>query len=284
MILSNNFIEISQKYQFFIFDIWGVIHDGTELYPNTIATLEYLKKQNKKVCLLSNAPRRSFKAEELLKKFNIGDDLYEFILTSGEATYEHLAKSNEFGKKYFYLGPQKDIDLLDGLDYEISKNVNECDFALVTGFDGDDSTIEEKMEDLNDALKANLKMICVNPDMIVIKKTGKTLLCAGQIAKKYQELGGEVIYFGKPYPQVYEKVMKRFLLQNDSVGKILAIGDGLETDIAGANNYKIDSVFVTSGIISATLGNEYGQLPSFDKLQQQCKLHNAFPTYVISNL
>lgn len=284
MILSDNFLEISEKYQFFIFDIWGVIHDGTELYPNTISTLEYLKKQNKKVCLLSNAPRRSFKAEELLKKFNIGDDLYEFILTSGEATYESFAEPNNFGKKYFYLGPQKDIDLLDGLDYEASNNVEECDFAVVTGFDDDDSTIDEKMDDLNRSLKANLTMVCVNPDMIVIKKTGKTLLCAGQIAKKYKELGGKVIYFGKPYPQVYKKVMERFSLRGNFNGQILAIGDGLETDIAGANRYGIDSVFVTSGIISATLGNKYSQLPDYNSLQHQCELHNAFPTYVISNL
>lgn len=290
MLFPNNFLEISEKYQYFIFDIWGVLHDGSELYPNVAVTLEYLKKKNKNICLLSNAPRRSHKAESVLQNFNINKgDLYDFILTSGEATYNFLASNQEsgykqFASKYLYIGPQKDIDLLDGLNYQITNDENEAGFVLVTGFDHEDSTIDEKMDEINRSIKAGLTMICVNPDKIVVKKSGKSQLCAGVIAKKYEELGGKVIYFGKPYQNVYNEVFRLFSIDSHNLNQVLAIGDGLETDIKGANNNNISSIFLTSGIISVILGNKYSELPNRDQLQYQFELHDSFPDYVIPNL
>ncbi len=191
---------------------------------------------------------------------------------------------NEYGKNYLYIGPDKDIDLLDGLNYEITDDETKANFVLVTGFDNENSTIDEKMADINKGISANLPMICVNPDMIVVKKTGKSQLCAGQIAKKYKELGGKVTYFGKPHEAVYDKVFELFSITGSDSDKVLAIGDGLETDIKGANQNKIKSVFVTGGIISAILGNKYSQLPDKEQLRHQFKLNDAFPDYVIPNL
>lgn len=285
----NNLQEITQQYQYFIFDIWGVLHDGTEAYPNVLPTLQALKENGKNVCLLSNAPRRAFKAQEMLESFNITDDLYDFILTSGEATYTYLKHNQEngfkkFNDKYLYIGPQKDIDILDGLQYRITKNENEASFSIVTGYDHPNSLIDEKIEDLRKSISQKLPLICVNPDMIVVKKSGKSQLCAGQIAKQYKEIGGEVIYFGKPYRNVYNEIFKLYNLSQTDKDKVVAIGDGLETDIEGANKHGISSIFVTGGIISATLGNKYNELPDIDALKKQFELHNSYPKYVITNL
>ena len=125
-------------------------------------------------------------------------------------------------------------------------------------------------------------MICANPDQIVVKKSGLTLPCAGQIARYYQDIGGEVEFFGKPYKKTYEQLVS--ILNIKDKNQIVVIGDGLETDIAGACNYDIDSIFVTSGIISSKLGNKYNELPNKELLQKEFDSENAHPKFIIKNL
>lgn len=279
----SDFKEIAQNYQYFLFDVWGVIHDGISAYPNAVETILWLKNHDKNICFLSNAPRRAFKVEEVLKNYGIERDFYDFIITSGEATYLALQEKNQFGQNYFYIGPQKDIDLLENSNYNIVKEAKSANFAIATGFDGQNSTLEEKLPQIQAAISAKLPLICVNPDMIVIRKNGDEMICAGLIAKTYQELGGEVIYYGKPYQAVYDIVCKKFG-QNIDKNDILAIGDGLETDIKGANSYGIDSILVTSGILSNKLGIKYGEQADEAKLQEICNAQGSFPEYVITNL
>ncbi len=288
MNFNKSFKEITSNYEYFVFDVWGVIHDGVHAYPNATQTIIDLKREGKKICFLSNAPRRAFKVAEVLKKYGIEQNYYDFILTSGEATFIDLEKNQKnnfknFGKKYFYIGPEKDLDLLEGLDYEMVKSAKEANFAITTGFDHDHSVIEEKMSQIVDAVGEKLPLICVNPDMMVIRKSGEEMLCAGVIAKKYEELLGSVIYYGKPHLSVYNMTHELFG-KNIEKKKILAIGDGLETDIKGANNFEIDSVLITSGILSNKLGVKYNQNADEDKVKYHCELQNAFPKYVIPNL
>ncbi len=285
----KSFNDVCNDYSAFIFDIWGVLHDGTELYPNVINVFKKLQEGGKKVFLLSNAPRRASKAQQALDSFGITQDLYESILTSGEATYKLLAENqksgfNKFSSKYYYIGPEKDIDLLNGLDYTIGSDASECGFALVTGYDHENSTLDEKDRDLESIITHKLPMICVNPDMIVVKKTGKMQYCAGNIAKRYQELGGEVVYFGKPYGNVYDILFNELSAYGIDSDSVLAVGDGLETDIKGANNNKIDSVFITSGIISNKLGNKYGEMPNHKDIKKECDFYKSCPEYIITNL
>lgn len=287
MQFHDNLKEISATYNYFIFDIWGVIHDGSDIYPNVIETLTFLRSQNKKICFLSNAPRRSHKAAVVLEKLGIHQNLYDFILTSGEATFLELKKNQEqnfkdFGKKYFYIGPQKDIDLLDGLNYIIVNNASEADFAITTGFDDENSTLQDKMPQIEAAKKANLDLICVNPDLIVVKQSGLEMLCAGVIAKEYERIGGKVHYFGKPHNLVYKIVCENF--NNIDNSKILAVGDALETDIRGASNSRIDSALVTGGILSNQLGIKYGQKAEKNKLEMICQNHQIYPKFVIPGL
>ena len=155
--------QIIDDYDFFILDIWGVLHDGKSLYPNAIETLNFLKEKQKKVCLLSNAPRRAFVVKEFLDKMLITSQYYDFIITSGETAHSYLdsnAKENYryFGKKYFYIGPKKDIDLIKTLNYSLVELASDADFALTTGFENDSSTIEEKTEQILAAKQYNLPM------------------------------------------------------------------------------------------------------------------------------
>lgn len=279
--------EISDHYDYFIFDVWGVVHDGSNAYPGAIDAITYLRKKGKKICFLSNAPRRSHKVATMLEKFGVTPNLYDFVMSSGEATYLDLKKNQEagfkdFGPNYFYIGPQKDIDLLNGLNYKRVENASEAHFAVTTGFDGDDSILAEKMPQALAAKENNLTLICVNPDMIVVKQDGREMICAGALAKEYQALGGKVIYYGKPFSSVYKIVCEIF--NHPKNEKILMIGDGIETDIKGANDFKIDSLLVTGGILSNHLGISYQETADKNKLEKFCNQHQLFPNFVISSL
>jgi HAD superfamily hydrolase (TIGR01459 family) len=278
--------SLVEKYQYFILDIWGVLHDGTALYPQVLTTLQYLKKAKKTVCLLSNAPRRSEVVTDFLTKIGIDKNLYSLILTSGEAVYLDLQQNQHHNfhfvkQKYCYAGPKKDQDLLMNLSYQ-EVDVSLADFILNTGFDNDNSTLSEKIPLLNEAKKHNLPMICANPDLMVVKQSGQKIICAGVMAKHYEELGGEVFYYGKPKVKIYEILHN--LLEKPNKSNIIAVGDGLETDILGANNFQIDSVLVTGGILTHELKISFSQNPDLDKIKNICQKYSAIPNYTISNL
>ncbi len=283
----NNIIEAAHNYEYLIFDVWGVVHDGTAAYSGVVEAIKTLRDSGKKICFLSNAPRRSIKVAEVLKKYGITSDLYDFILTSGEATYLDLEKNQNanfanFGSNYFYIGPQKDLDLLSGLNYKITSDASEADFAVATGFDGDNSVLAEKMPQLLQAAQHNLPLICVNPDLIVVKQNGLELICAGILAQEYKKMNREVLYYGKPFSAVYHKVCELFGTSDKS--KMLAIGDGMETDIKGAVDFGIDSVLITGGILSNKLQVKYGEAADKNKLETICKNYQLYPTFVIPGL
>jgi len=282
--LISSIKELSAHYDYFIFDVWGVVHDGSKAYDGALEAISFLRAEGKKICFLSNAPRRSFKVAQVLEKFGVTKNLYDFILSSGEATFLDLQKNQEsgfknFGKNYFYIGPKKDIDLLDGLNYVRVDEAALADFAITTGFDNDDSTLDEKLPQAIAAKAHNLKLICVNPDMIVVKQGGKKIICAGALALEYQKLGGEVIFYGKPFDSVYKIVCEIFNQPQNE--KIIMVGDGMETDIKGAKNFGIDSLLITGGILSASFQH---QTPTRAQLEEIFQQNQLFPNFVISNL
>jgi HAD superfamily hydrolase (TIGR01459 family) len=295
MIFQKNITEIAKNYDYFILDIWGVIHDGSQAYPGVLEQMKYLRSLNKKVCFLSNAPRRAKKAAEMLKKFGIDESFYDFIMTSGEATFLFLQEYKHNSAKleqvignvtnsfhYYYIGPDKDADLLNGLGYSATDDAAKADFVVATGFNHDLSVPEEKLPQLKEAIKNNLTMICVNPDLIVVKQNGNELICAGILALEYQKMGGKVVYFGKPHNLVYDQVFRLF--SNPDKTKVLAIGDGIETDILGANNNKIDSALIAGGILANELQIKHGELPDKDLMQEICDKYKAYPQFVIGGL
>ncbi len=279
--------DFSANYDYFIFDVWGVIHDGDKVYDGVIEAISLLKNQGKKICFLSNAPRRSSKVAEVLASYGITKNLYDFILTSGEAAYHDFEKNQknnfkDFGKKYFYIGPKKDIDLLDGLEYVMVDKASDANVAIATGFDHKYSTLEEKLSQIHEALENNLPLICVNPDLIVVKQDGHEMICAGVMAAEYEKMHGKVSYYGKPYEAVYHMTLELFNCYDKK--RIVAIGDGIETDIKGAIDFGIDSALVTGGILCNKLGVKYGQKADESKVLQVCESYEIYPQYIIPNL
>ena len=229
--------QIQSKYDAFFIDLWGVIHNGIELYPDAIKVLENLNKLNKRFVLISNAPRPSKSVEKYLINLKMDKVFLKNIFTSGEAALQTL-KKNIYGEKFYHLGPKRDEDLIK----ELANNkttLDKCDFILCTGlFDNQENSLNY----YENLLKKNtkLKMLCTNPDLIV-HRGSKIEYCAGSLAAIFEKMGGKVVYFGKPYPEIYNFCMKK----NENV---LAIGDNIRTDIAGANRMKFESLFIIGGI------------------------------------
>lgn len=246
MKIINGISEIYQNYDYFIIDLWGVLHDGHAPYSGAIAALKNLKDNNKKIVLLSNAPRRAIKAETILENLGFKKDSYHLLITSGEVTFNYVKNNPEIGKKYLYIGPEKDRHILDGLNLQEVENASQADFAIATGFEDFGSLFEEKKHFLDDALAHKLPLLVANPDRLVVKQTGETYICAGLMGEYYSEKGGKIIPFGKPYRNAYEGCLKFFGTEETS--KILCIGDSLHTDVGGANNIGSASLFISGGI------------------------------------
>ena len=229
--------KVHSKYDTFFIDLWGVVHNGVKLYPEAIKVLKNLNKLNKRFVLISNAPRPSKNVKNFLLQLKMEENLAENIFTSGEAALKSL-QENMYGKNFFHLGPSRDNSLFAGFEKN-KRELDIADFILCTGFlEGNDDSLSFYESLLKDY--THLKMVCTNPDLIV-HRGEKQEYCAGMLAKIFQELGGQVIYFGKPYPEIYNYCIKK----NET---ILAIGDNIRTDIKGANKMKLDSLLITGGI------------------------------------
>ena len=235
--LIKGLSQIQSNYDAFFIDLWGVMHNGIQLYPEAIKVLENLRKLNKRFVLMSNAPRPSKNVEKFLLNLKMNKNFTKNIFTSGEAAIKSI-QSNKYGKNFYHLGPERDNSLFEVLEKN-KRSLEEADFILCTGFLEKD---EGSLSFYKNLLKkyVGLKMICTNPDLIVHRGSKKEY-CAGTLAEIFQELGGEVIYFGKPYPEIY-----KFCINKGE--KVLVVGDNIRTDIKGANNMKFDSLFITDGI------------------------------------
>lgn len=251
------------QYDAFIVDLWGVIHDGSALYPGVTETLTYISEQKKPVVFLSNAPRLAAKSMETLTRLNVARHLYKEVVTSGQVAHDILAAKKEYAR-YYYLGPGKDEEILAGLsNYEKVSDPAKADFILNTGYEVDFQPHEEILP-LLDTLRAHkLPLMCVNPDIEVIKQDGTRQLCAGAVAAEYEKRGGKVHYVGKPYAEVYD-VCKNIL------GKVnmLVVGDNPDTDIEGARRMGFDSLLISGGILAgrgerAVKSDATYMLPSF---------------------
>jgi HAD superfamily hydrolase (TIGR01459 family) len=240
---------ITSRYEACVVDLWGVVHDGTTLYPHARETLLALKQAGLKIILLSNAPRRASKVRAVLQGLGIEDGLYDALLTSGEVAYEALkANPRWLGTRYYYLGPGKDEDILAGLaGYEEVQNPADADFILNTGFEYDFQPESEIVPTLEKLTAHRLPLLCVNPDREVVKLDGTQMLCAGVVAEKYLEARGEVHFIGKPHPRVYESAIAQ--AGNIDPARILAIGDTPHTDILGGLNAGMDAWLITGGVL-----------------------------------
>ena len=230
--------SIVNNYDLFFIDLWGVVHNGINLYKNSIKVLENLAAAKKDFVLLTNAPRLNENVVNFLKKIGL-KKYFENVFTSGEAAHKHLV--NELDKqKFFHIGPPRDFDLFKNFEKNKVLNIEDADYLLCTGlFDDHESDLNYYKNLFSNHISK--KMICTNPDLIV-DRGEKREYCAGSVAKSFEEIKGKVIYFGKPHPPVYN------LSTNLNNKRVLCIGDNLNTDIKGANIQNFDSLLITNGI------------------------------------
>ena len=238
--LDNNGLKsIAGNYDIFYIDLWGVIHNGINLHKNALEALKEITKAKKQYVLLTNAPRPNRTVKSFLEKMGMKEEMRENVYSSGEAALNYL-KKNLLDEKFYHLGPSRDFDLFLEFKDNKTEEIKESSYLLCTGlFEKHDEDLEYYKEFLKEQI--NKKMICTNPDLIV-DRGNKRELCAGSVALVFEKMGGEVVYFGKPFPEVYNQSI------NNKGKRILSIGDNLNTDIKGANLLNFDSLIISNGI------------------------------------
>ena len=231
--------SIVDNYQLFYVDLWGVVHNGVFLHNEAIKVLSEITKKKKEYILLTNAPRPNHAVKSFLEKLGMRKEIRDHVFTSGEAALIYL-KKNLTNKSFFHVGPPRDFDLFKDFKKNKSDNIDKCEYILCTGlFDGHDQDLKYYKNLFEKNIKK--KMICTNPDLIVDRGSVREF-CAGSVAMVFEKMGGEIVYFGKPYPEVYNQSA------NNKNKKILSIGDNLNTDIKGANLLNYDSLLISNGV------------------------------------
>jgi len=255
--------QLADAYDAFLVDSYGVLHDGGALYAGSVDCLERLRALGRSVVVLTNTLRRASTVSREIEKIGIAPRHYDFLVSAGEVTYQMLAmKAGQLGlaedAAFYHVGPPRSRELLCGLPFVETDSLEECAFLLITGL----VPAMEQMSDYDELLRAararGLPAICANPDVVAIR-AGKRGGCAGTIAVAYQKLGGDVRFFGKPYPEIYEIAIDRLPVTARS--RILCVGDALHTDIGGAQGAGLDSLFVESGIHHEQIAAEGGTDP-----------------------
>ena len=243
--------EIASDYDALVCDVWGVLHDGHTGNQKAVAALREFRDSRGRVILLSNAPRPKRDVETMFKRFNIPPDCYDEIVTSGIATRIDLENRSKAKRlRMFHLGPERDRGIFEGLNIETADIAN-ADIVLNSGlFDDDVETPDDYKDRLAEMKARGLLMLCANPDWVV-QRGGKLIWCAGALSDAYEKIGGELIYYDKPRPEIYD------LVRAGAPGakRLLAVGDGMHTDIKGANTAGIDALFIADGIHGEDVGD-----------------------------
>lgn len=245
--ILDSISSLARDYDVWFTDIWGVMHDGVQPFPKAVEACQIFRRSGGAVILISNSPRPSETAILQLREVGVADDCYDGIATSGDVTRKMISAYK--GRTIYHLGPERDIPIFDGLGVTLGA-LEDSAVTVCSGlFDDENETPDDYAGQLADMHKRNLPMICANPD-IVVERGDKLIYCAGAIAKAYAELGGETIYGGKPHAPIYQLAFRQAKLKKGAVThqRILAIGDGLHTDIPGAAAAGIDSLFIASGV------------------------------------
>ena len=282
----NSFSEISDKYNVFILDQWGVMHDGHYGYDHAIDAVKHLIYKNKQLIIISNSSKRRISSINRLKDLGFDKNNFIEVMTSGEMIWQEL---KDFSYKYDFKTKNCfhifDSSKEDGKDFRIGlekfkfiDNIKDADFILAcTPFQNTKPI--DYIPILKEALEMNLIMFCANPDFVTVEENNdKNIYCMGTIADLYDHMGGKVVILGKPSKEIYLKSCKQLDQFNKS--KTIAVGDSLDHDILGASNFGVDSVLITSGIHKDLF--KYSTEKGIKNIENDRKW-NFKPTYVCEN-
>jgi HAD superfamily hydrolase (TIGR01459 family) len=235
-------------------DIWGVVHNGLQAWPDACAALAEFRKGGGKVVLITNAPRPADAVQRMLRRLHVPDDVYDAIVSSGDLTRGYIEEHQM--QKVFHIGPERDHSLFEGFGV-VFGDVEDADYIVCSGlFDDETETAEDYRATLTRARARNLFLVCANPD-IVVERGEKLIFCAGALAELYMTLGGKVLFAGKPHAPIYDRALElaeKAGAASVTPQRVLAIGDSVRTDLEGANTSGFRCLFVTSGIHATELG------------------------------
>lgn len=232
-------------------DVWGVLHNGVRSFEPAWRALLAFKQDGKRVVLVTNAPRPAAPVAAMLRRLGVPDEAYDAIVTSGDVTRSAIKAYDE--PRLLHIGPERDFGFYDGTGATFTDDPAEASLVSITGLE--DDTVEQPedyRERFETYLEHDLAMVCANPDIVV--ERGDTLIwCAGALARLYEEMGGRTVLAGKPHPPIYEAATTE--IGGLPKARVLAIGDGMETDIRGANRFGLPTLFISGGIHAS----EYGE-------------------------
>lgn len=265
MVRSTPFIEpptdlvplskLADHYDGVLCDVWGVLHNGGAAFEDAIDALCRYRASGGLVILITNAPRPNTEVYAQLARFGVPRTAFDTVITSGDVTNKLIDQRPD--APLFHFGPARDSLLLDGIANPIV-DLSEAKLCLLTGpLDDTINSVDVYQDHLIQMRDNGVEMICANPDLVV-RSADRLVLCAGSIAQRYAQLGGQVIYAGKPEPAIYQQALvtaARLAGHPLAKGRLLAIGDGLPTDIKGAAENGFDAYFITSGIHAAEFGD-----------------------------
>jgi HAD superfamily hydrolase (TIGR01459 family) len=241
--------EIADRFDVLLCDVWGVVHNGRESFPRACAAMARFREARGPVILVSNAPRPSWPIVEQLDSLAVPRGAWTKLITSGDATRALLAERAP--GPVWKLGPDRDWPLYDGIELSTAGGPDDAAFICCTGpYDDETDEPEDYRERFSLAVARGLTFICANPD-IVVQRGDKLIYCAGALAQLYESLGGHVVMAGKPYPAIYHLALAEAELALGrplDMARVLCVGDGLPTDIRGANAQGLDVLFVAGGI------------------------------------
>ena len=280
--LTERFADLAPNYDVVLCDVWGVVHNSIVASPEAHQALSKFRAKGGAVVLITNAPRPAAEVKQQLDRMGVPQHAYDSIVTSGDLTRAMVAA--RAGQTVFHIGPKRDLPLFAGLDVPFVPNET-ADYIVCTGlFNDEGETPEDYRPTFEKTLARKLFLLCANPDIVVERGT-QLIYCAGALAELYHAMGGEVAYTGKPHAPVYQEALKRAATARGKeapLTRVIAIGDSIRTDMKGAANFGIDSIFVTDGIHAEEFGARHA--PDTDVIAEALALEGIAPTAIMHRL
>lgn len=273
--------DLMDRYDVLLCDVWGVLHNGVDSFAAASMALSRARDAGLTVVLITNAPRRFDSVAKQIHSLGVPEASYDRIVTSGDVTRELIRNAP---RRIFHLGPDRDETLYEGLNVELVEE-READVVVCTGFfDDETETPEDYAEMLTRFRSRDLPFICANPD-IVVERGDRLIWCAGALARDYGQLGGRTLIAGKPHRPIYEASMAAAAeLRGKPVdpARVLAIGDGMLTDVKGADLFGLDVLYISGGIHAGDY--VMGGVHDLEKLKAFLHKHGSNPVATMPHL
>ena len=286
--IISSLAEISQRYDALFVDLWGCVHNGVHALPDAVAALQAYRKTGGKVVLVTNSPRPRAGVTKQLGHFGVPDDAWDTIATSGDSARSAMFRG-VIGQKVFFIGQPGEEKFFepigvikDPIDVQMVP-LDQAEGIVCTGPQDPMADPDTMRPQFLMAKQMGLKLLCANPD-IVVDRGDVREWCAGALAQLYTEMGGESLYFGKPHPPIYDLARRRLFELGADIpdSNILAIGDGVLTDVAGAMGEDIDSLFISGGL--AAVETKTDQQPDPEALKAYLQKEMSAPSFTIGHL